>query len=342
MNKLALTAATPDYDQVRDLALGRVTPEGIDLTFLTFPVEEIFYRFIVYKEWDVSEISMAKYVSLIAQGDESFWALPVFPSRVFRHSSLYVRRGGPIKKITDLAGRKVGIPEWAQTAAVYSRGLLAHEYGLKLSSIDWIQAGVNQPGRVEKVDLKLPKGVKITSKPEKSLNGMLLSGEIDAVLAARPPDAFLAGDPKIRRFFENYQEVEQAYYKKTGIFPIMHAVAVRREVLDKHPWVARNLLSAFDEARRAHVRVLPHRGGTVLSLGIVSLCLFFVPAIALALGIGAVVMGNIDLAKMRKGDMDPGGRGLTRAGVVCGILGPLLTISAVALFCLITILTEPR
>ena len=253
MNKLALTAATPDYDQVRDLALGRVTAEGIDLTFLTFPVEEIFYRFIVYKEWDISEISMAKYVSLIAQGDESFWALPVFPSRVFRHSSLYVRRGGPILKITDLAGRKVGIPEWAQTAAVYSRGLLAHEYGLKLSSIDWIQAGVNQPGRVEKVDLKLPKGVKITSMPEKSLNGMLLSGEIDAVLAARAPDAFLAGDPKIRRFFENYQEVEQAYYKKTGIFPIMHAVAVRREVLDKHPWVARNLLTAFDEARRRSI-----------------------------------------------------------------------------------------
>ena len=253
MNKLALTAATPDYDQVRDLAMGRVAPEGIDLTFLTFPVEEIFYRFIVYKEWDVSEISMAKYVSLIAQGDKSFWALPVFPSRVFRHSSLYVRRNGPIKKITDLVGRRVGIPEWAQTAAVYSRGFLVHQYGLKLSAIDWVQAGVNQPGRVEKVDLKLPKGVKITSMPEKSLNSMLLSGEIDAVLAARPPDAFIAGDRKIRRFFENYQEVEQDYYKKTGIFPIMHAVAVRREVLDKHPWVARNLFYAFDEARRRSV-----------------------------------------------------------------------------------------
>jgi 4,5-dihydroxyphthalate decarboxylase len=253
MNKLVLTAATPDYDQVRDLALGRVRPEGIDLTFLTFPVEEIFYRFIVYKEWDISEISMAKYVSLIAKGDQSFWALPVFPSRVFRHSSLYVRRNGPIKKITDLVGRRVGIPEWAQTAAVYSRGFLVHQYGLKLSSIDWIQAGVNQPGRVEKVDLKLPKGVKITSMPEKSLNGMLLSGEIDAVLAARPPDAFLAGDPNIRRFFENYQEVEQDYYKKTGIFPIMHAVAVRRDVLDKNPWVARNLLNAFDEARRRSI-----------------------------------------------------------------------------------------
>ena len=253
MNRVPLTAAMPDYDHVRDLALGRVQPEGIDLTCLTFPVEEIFYRFIVYKEWEVSEISFAKYVSLIAQGDESFYALPVFPSRVFRHSSLYVRRDGPIKRIEDLAGRRVGIPEWAQTAAVYSRGFLVHQFGLKLASIDWVQAGVNQPGRVEKVELKLPKGVKLTPAPDKSLNQMLLSGEIDAVLAARSPDAFIEGNRKIRRFFDDFPEVEAKYYKETGIFPIMHAVAVRRDVLDKHPWVARNLFAAFEEAKRRSV-----------------------------------------------------------------------------------------
>jgi 4,5-dihydroxyphthalate decarboxylase len=253
MNKIPLTAAMPDYDHVRDLALGRVQPEGIDLTCLTFPVEEIFYRFIVYKEWEVSEISFAKYVSLIAHGDESFYALPVFPSRVFRHSSLYVRRDGPIKRIEDLAGRRVGIPEWAQTAAVYSRGFLVHQFGLKLSSIEWVQAGVNQPGRVEKVELKLPKGVKVTPMPDKSLNEMLLSGEIDAMLVARSPDAFLAGNRKIRRFFEDFPEIEAKYYKETGIFPIMHAVAVRRDVLDKHPWVARNLLVAFEEAKRRSI-----------------------------------------------------------------------------------------
>jgi 4,5-dihydroxyphthalate decarboxylase len=253
MNRVPLTAAMPDYDHVRDLALGRVQAEGIDLTCLTFPVEEIFYRFIVYKEWEVSEISFAKYVSLIAQGDESFYALPVFPSRVFRHSSLYVRRDGPIKRIEDLAGRRVGIPEWAQTAAVYSRGFLVHQFGLKLASIDWVQAGVNQPGRVEKVELKLPKGVKVTPAPDKSLNEMLLSGEVDAVLAARSPDAFIQGNRKIRRFFDDFPEVEAKYYKETGIFPIMHAVAVRRDVLDKHPWVARNLLAAFEEAKRRSV-----------------------------------------------------------------------------------------
>ena len=253
MNKLPLTAAMPEYEHVRDLALGRIQVEGIDLTLLSFPVEEIFYRFIVYKEWEVSEISMAKYVSLIAAGDQSFWALPIFPSRVFRHSSLYVRKDGPIKAITDLKGRKVGIPEWAQTAAVYSRGFLQHQYGIDLASIKWVQAGVNQPGRVEKVDLQLPKGVSIDRRLDKSLNGMLVAGEVDAVLAARAPDAFLAGDPNIIRFFGDFLEIEQQYYKETGIFPIMHTVAVRRDVLDKNPWVARNLFYAFDEARRRSI-----------------------------------------------------------------------------------------
>ena len=253
MSKLSLTMAIPDYDHTRDLVSGRVPVEGIDLTCLVYPVEEIFYRFIVYKEWEVSEISFAKYSALIAQGNTDFLALPVFPSRVFRHSSIYVRADGPIKKITDLKGRKVGIPEWAQTAAVYSRGFLQDQYGIDLASIHWVQAGVNQPGRIEKVDLKLPKGVEITRITDKSLNEMLLSGEIDAVLVARAPDAFVKGNPKIRRLFDDFIDVETDYYKKTGIFPIMHAVAVRRDVLEKNPWVARNLFTAFEEAKRRSI-----------------------------------------------------------------------------------------
>jgi 4,5-dihydroxyphthalate decarboxylase len=254
MSKLALTVAMPDYDHVRDLALGRVQAQGIDLTVLAFPVEEIFYRFLVYREWDVSEISFAKYASLIAQGDKSLVALPVFPSRMFRHSSLFVHRDGPIKKIDDLSGKRVGVPEWAQTAAVYSRGLLVHQYGIKLNSIQWVQAGVNEPGRVEKVELKLPKGVKLTRVPDKSLNEMLISGDVDAVLAARPPAAYSLGDKRIKRFFDNYLEVEAEYYRETGIFPIMHAVAVKREILDKNPWVARSLLNAFEEAKQRSVQ----------------------------------------------------------------------------------------
>jgi 4,5-dihydroxyphthalate decarboxylase len=253
MNRLPLTAALADYDHVRDLALGRVVAEGIQLNCLTLPVEEIFYRFLVYREWEVSELSLAKYVSMRAQGNDFCTALPIFPSRIFRHSSLFVHVDGPIKSVGDLVGKRVGLPEWAQTASVYSRGFLSHQYGLDLASIHWFQAGVNQPGRAEKVELSLPKGVQVTKVPDRSLNDMLLSKDLDAVLTARPPTAFVKGDPRIRRFFNDFIDVERAYYQDTKVFPIMHAVVVRNDVLKSHPWIARNLYVAFDEARRRSI-----------------------------------------------------------------------------------------
>jgi 4,5-dihydroxyphthalate decarboxylase len=253
MNELSLTLAISEYDHVTDLAMGRIVPEGIRLTCLTLPIEEIFFRFLVNREWDVSETSMAKYVSLISQGDTSLTAIPVFPSRVFRQSSIYVRRDGPIKAPADLAGRRVGLPEWAQTAAVYSRGFLMHQYGLDLASIDWMQAGVNQPGRIEKVDLRLPAGVKLTRIADRTLSDMLVSGDVDAVLSAAPPACFEDEHPNIRRLFENYREVEANYYRQTSIFPIMHVVTIRRELVDRHPWIAMNLFKAFDEAKRRSV-----------------------------------------------------------------------------------------
>ena len=170
-NELALTLAISPYDLVSDLTAGLVVAEGIKLTSLVnMPVEEIFYRFIVNREWDVSEISLAKYVSMRSQGDDAFIAIPVFPSRIFRHASLYVRRDGAVHAPADLAGRRVGLPEWAQTAAVYSRGFLTHQFGIDLASIEWVQAGVNRPGRIEKVEVSLPPGVTLTRRPE-VLNG---------------------------------------------------------------------------------------------------------------------------------------------------------------------------
>jgi 4,5-dihydroxyphthalate decarboxylase len=186
---------------------------------------------------------------MISQGDTSLIAIPVFPSRVPRHSSIYVRRDGPVQQPSDLRGRKVGLPEWAQTAAVYSRGLLAHQYGIDLASIEWIQAGVDQPGRTEKVKLNLPAGVKLTPRPDKSLSEMLVSGEIDAALSAHAPACFEHGHPNIRRLFEDFLEVETNYVKETGIFPIMHTVAIRRELVDRHPWLPMNLFKAFEQAK---------------------------------------------------------------------------------------------
>lgn len=251
--RLQLTLALSDYDHTRDFTSGEIRAEGIDITYLKLSVEEIFFRFNKYQEWDISEMSMAKYAARRSVGDDSFIGIPVFPSRVFRHSSIYVRNKGSVKTPEDLKGKRVGLPEWAQTAAVYSRGVLMHDYGLKLQDIHWFQAGVDEPGRVEKVALKLPKGIEITRVADDSLDNMLLTGKLDAVLSAHPPASFEAGDPRTRRLFENFQAVEADYYRRKSILPIMHVVAIRREVMERAPWVAMNLLKAFEEAKRRSV-----------------------------------------------------------------------------------------
>ncbi|MEE8438624.1 MAG: ABC transporter substrate-binding protein [Micropepsaceae bacterium] len=253
MSNLQLTVAMPDYDHTRDLALGRVVPEGIDLTCLILPVEEIFYRFLIHREWDASEISLAKYCSMRASGDDSLIGLPIFPARIFRQSSLFVRRDGPIKEMGDVKGKRIGLPEWAQSAAVYSRGFLVEQYGVDLTTIEWVQAGTNEPGRKEKAKLNLPDGIKLTRIMERSLNEMLLSGEIDGMFSARPPSAYSSGDSNVRRLYENFIDIESEYFSRTGIFPIMHAFAVRKEILEKNPWVARNLFNAFNEAKNRSI-----------------------------------------------------------------------------------------
>lgn len=249
MSKLPLTLAISRYDHVEDLATGRISAEGIDLNYLDLPLHDIFFRFIHFRDFDIAEMSMAKYVSMISQGDDSVTALPVFPSRVARHSSIYIRRDGPVRKPADLAGRRVGVPEWAQTAAVYSRGLLMHHFGVDLASIEWFQAGEDQPGRREKVALKLPPGLKLTPVADKTLADMLSDGELDAILVAQPPQQYLSGRSNIVRMFEEYLPLEQQYVKETKILPIMHIVAMRKAVIDEHPWVAVNLLNAFEQAK---------------------------------------------------------------------------------------------
>ena len=249
MSRLRLSLAMGPYDHVADLTNGQVQVQGVELTCLTYRIEEIFFRTIMHQDFDVSEISMAKYVSMISQGDTTFVALPVFPSRVPRHSSIYIRRDGPVRKPADLNGKKIGLPEWAQTAAVYSRGLLARQYGVDLSSIEWIQAGVEQAGRIEKVKLNLPQGLNVTPRPDKTLNDMLVSGELDAVLTATPLSSFTQNHPNVRRLFENYLDEEMRYVTETRILPIMHTVVIRRELVEENPWIAMNLFTAFEQAK---------------------------------------------------------------------------------------------
>jgi 4,5-dihydroxyphthalate decarboxylase len=253
LSKLPLTLAISHYDHVTELVSGRVPVEGVELTALNLQIEEIFFRQFNYRDFDVSEVSMGKYCSLVSQGNAPLVAIPVFPSRVPRHSSIYIRRDGPVKTPQDLAGKRIGIPEWAQTASVYSRGFIQHQYGIDLKSIHWIQAGVDQPGRLEKVKLKLPDGIRYEARPDKSLGGMLISGEIDAALSAHPPLCFDQGHPNVVRLFEDYLDIEMKYVKETGIYPIMHTVAFKREIVEQNPWVAANLFKAFDEARRISV-----------------------------------------------------------------------------------------
>jgi 4,5-dihydroxyphthalate decarboxylase len=194
---------------------------------------------------------LAKYASLLASGDTSLTAIPVFPSRVFRHSSIYLRRDSGIQKPADLNGRRIGVPEWVQTAGVYARGILMHEFGLRLQDVDWSQGGINQPGREEQASLSLPEGVSCTPVTDRSLNDMLLAGELDAVITAAPPLSFADGAGPIVRLFADYEAVERDYFTRTRVFPIMHIVALRRDVVDSHPWVAMNLYKAFHLARHA-------------------------------------------------------------------------------------------
>jgi 4,5-dihydroxyphthalate decarboxylase len=246
---LSLTCAISEYDHVRDIASGRVRAEGIAISCLTMPVEEIFYRTLRHGEFDIAEMSMGRYASAVSGEACAFVAIPVFPSRMFRHSSIYVRTGGPVKQAQDLKGKRVGVPEWAQTAGIYARGMLAQQFGVGLHEVEWVQAGIQEAGREEEVVVNPPAGVHIARFSDRTLNDMLLAGEIDAMMSAHPPECFENGDPGVRRLFEDFMAVEHRYWRESGVFPIMHTVVLKRDVFERNRWIAMNLLKAFSEAK---------------------------------------------------------------------------------------------
>lgn len=249
MPPLRVTLACGPYDRTEALRSGGVRPEGIDLNYVSIQSPpEIFARMVSKQPFDASEMSCAHAFIRKGQGDFPFVALPVFPSRMFRHGFIFVNSSSRIREPKDLEGKKVGVPEYSQTAAVWIRGLLQHEYGVALDTIQWYAGGVNAPGRPD-VLVNLPDApVSITRVADRPLNDLLVDGEIDALIGARRPVAF-GRDPRVRRLFPNYRELEREYYRRTGIFPIMHTLVIREPFYREHPWIAESLYKALVEAK---------------------------------------------------------------------------------------------
>lgn len=251
MGNLSLTLATGPYDRVEAIARGVVQPEGIDLTCLRIQSPpEIFSRMVKTRAFDLCEMSLSTYLTRRSRGAFPFIALPVFPSRLFRHAYIYVNRDQGIAEPGDLNGRRVGVQEYGQTAAVWIRGILQHRHGVDLSSIRWVEGGVNTPRPPDdEMDLRPTDGLEVEpAPPGKSINDLLAEGDIAACLGARQPDA-LGRNPAIARLFPDYRRAERDYFRETAIFPIMHTIVMREELHTRHPWIAESMFKAFQASK---------------------------------------------------------------------------------------------
>ena len=250
MDKLRITIACDAYDRVQALIDGTVRVEGCQTIVLPLHAEEAFHRAYVEREFEVSELSMSSYLTATARGDCPYVAIPVFLSRVFRHSAIYVRADGVIRAPADLRGRVVGVPEYQMTAALWVRGMLSDVYGVRAEEIRWRTGGLEQPGRTEKIPLTLPAHFDVAQIPPMStLSAMLAAGEIDALVSARAPSCFNRNPNAITRLFADYRTAEREYFTQTGLFPIMHVVGIRRDVAAANPWLPASLYKAFGEAK---------------------------------------------------------------------------------------------
>jgi 4,5-dihydroxyphthalate decarboxylase len=251
MSRLPLTVATWDYDRVRALVDGRVRIEGCDVNYLTMPVEECFERAYFHGEFDVTEIGFSPFLIALSRGLTPYVAVPAFLSRMFRHSAIYIRTDRSIDGPADLRGKTIGVPEYQMSAVMWVRGFLQDEFGIAAGDINWVQGGLQAAGRRDKFPLNLPQGFPLTAAPAgTTLSDMLVDGRLDAVISARRPPCFVNGHPEVRRLFPDYRAAEQDYFRRTGIFPIMHAVGIRRALHEQHPWLAASVYKAFVQAKR--------------------------------------------------------------------------------------------
>jgi 4,5-dihydroxyphthalate decarboxylase len=251
MSKLRLSMACWNYDRTRALLEDRIPVDGIDLNYINIPVEETFFRMIRHREFDVAEMSLSSYTLSLFREPKPFVAIPVFPSRSFRHSCIFINRNKGIREPKDLIGKRVGNPEYQLTACVWIRGILSDEYKVPVAGVTYFRGGEETPGRTEKQTVSLPPEIRLENIPEdKTLSQMLRDGEIDAIYSPRTPSCVAQGAPSVGRLFEDYAAVEREYYKRTRIFPVMHTVVIRREIYEQFPWVAQSLFKAFVLAQR--------------------------------------------------------------------------------------------
>jgi 4,5-dihydroxyphthalate decarboxylase len=266
MAKLELSVAVGDYDRTRALIDGSVAIDGVDPIYMTLVPEEIFFRALRAAEFDICELSLSSYTVKTAQNNCPYIAVPAFVSRAFRHTAIYVRTDR-VKKPEDLKGRKVGLPEYQLTANVWARALLEDDYGVKPSDIHWIRGGIEEAGRPEKLAIKLPPGVRLDNAPDgATISGLLEAGEIDGFIAPRPPTLVEKGHPNIGWLFSDPVAVAKDYYKRTGLFPIMHVVGIRRTLAEKHPWLPGAVFKAFEQAKAVGMEKLSDTSATKVTL----------------------------------------------------------------------------
>jgi 4,5-dihydroxyphthalate decarboxylase len=250
MSKLKLSVAMGNYDRTRPLVDGDVQIDGTDPIYMLLSPEEMFFRAFRDVAFDISELSLSSFAVKTAAGTNPYVGVPVFPSRAFRHTSIYIRTDRGITSPADLKGRRIGTPEYQLTAAVWARSLLHEEYGVKPADITWVRGGMEDPGRPEKIPLQLPADVRLESAPaDTTLSQLLERGDIDGIVGPRAPSSFERGDSRVAWLFTDPAHTAAEYFRKTRIFPIMHVIGIRRELAEQQPWLPMAVFKAFAEAK---------------------------------------------------------------------------------------------
>jgi len=267
LTDLKLSLAMGNYDRTRAILDGRAKIDGVDPVPMLLSPEEMFFRAFRHQAFDISELSLSSYSISVARGEPHYVAIPVFLSRAFRHTSVYIRTDRGIEKPEDLKGRRIGIAEYQLSANVWARGILEEDHGVKPSDVTWVRGGMDTPGRPEKIKVQLPDDLTVEEAPQgATLNGMLAAGEIDGFIGPRWPRCFAEGHPHVGRLFSDSIGAAEDYFRRTRIFPIMHVLGLRRSLAEQYPFLPAALFKAFNESKRLAEEALSDTSATKVTM----------------------------------------------------------------------------